>query len=533
MREAELNLETQEIQGIIISGYKHLLYSRYLFIHIDNPPQTKAWLQELVEMKKIITSNWENPDGIIEKPDPAINIAFTHTGLKELGLPQDSLDTFPTEFIKGMAQPDRSRQLGDVGDNDPENWEEPWKRDSKKRIDILLILQASKSNDLDQLSQSYENELKNQNIGTVVTVEAGYLREDGKEHFGFRDSISQPIIQGSPKPQVYNHQTYSQDSVKPGEFILGYPNELSSPHKAHLPPTPTVPATMVGATALPLVPHHDNSTIDIRDLGRNGSYLVFRKLHQDVNAFCEYFQSRFPDREEQKRMEAKVVGRWHSGVPLVLSPEQDPCPNPATDPLIESEAKDGCISNTVADNCPDWNGKLNDFSFMPTDAMGYGCPIGAHIRRANPRDGLGDDPQTSINSVKRHRIMRRGALYDYENTYKNDNGNEPEGDQLKKEGRGLLFICINADIRRQFEFIQQSWIHSASFNDLYGERDPLIGTRDSKTCQMTIPQEPWRQKLKDLTTFVKVRGGDYFFLPSISALRFLSGLPELVQPEQD
>jgi Dyp-type peroxidase family len=223
---------------------------------------------------------------------------------------------------------------------------------------------------------------------------------------------------------------------------------------------------------------------------------VFRKLEQDVARFRSFFAENFPDR--QTEIAAKFVGRWPSGAPLTLSPDRD---DPALSELPKS----------------------NDFAYAETDSQGFRCPIGSHIRRANPRDSFRGTPQESVESVDRHRILRRGASY----------GEElPEG-VLKDDGksRGLLFICVNADIKRQFEFLQQSWINNPKFLGLYNDPDPLIastpaveeldGMKDPP--QMTIQQDPIRLRVHGIPRFVTMRGGGYFFLPSISALYFLAG----------
>lgn len=491
-----MNLETQDIQGVIVSGYGHLPFSSYLFLHIDNCAQAQEWLRQILP---VTNSDWH-----LGKPKAALNIAFTYEGLKKLGLPEKSLDTFPAEFIEGMTEPNRSRRLGDVGANAPEYWEEPWKTGptaGEREVHILLILQAPNREGLHRLYQEQRHLFESNGGARQVAVESGYLPDDNKEHFGFQDSISQPEIEGSPKQQ-------GQACIKAGEFILGYLNE-----DGNFPPTSTVPASPPSTDIqnhkayelygnLKLIEDTSGKATDtnksqLKDLGRNGSYLVFRKLHQDVAGFRQYFRDTFSDPQERELMAAKIVGRWPNGAPLTLAPSQDQADNPN-------------LTN------------LNDFSYMD-DPHGYRCPIGAHIRRTNPRDSLEQDPQQSLKNVNRRRILRRGALYGEplpKGTFEDD-----------EKPRGVLFFCINASIRRQFEFIQQAWIDNPKFNGLYNEKDPLIGCSENSskgkdapelTQQMTIQQESVRQKLTDLPNFVSIKGGAYFFLPSISALYFLA-----------
>jgi Dyp-type peroxidase family len=499
--QQSINLETGDIQGIIISGFKYLPFSRYLFLQIDNPVQARTWLKKICPA--ITTAKIEQTRA---RRDPAINIAFTHVGLKQLGLSNEALNTFPQEFIEGMAAPYRSRQLGDVEKSKPEEWEKPWHREwtktlnpedyqvAEQRIHILLIIQAADHYQLEKCCEVYLKQFDDSKksdlsqAGRIIYKQDGYQYKPSecgqnkpdryfKEHFGFRDSISQPAIEGSGKLLAPG-----QDCIKAGEFILGYPNALSTNTKIHLPPTPIVKTDFNHLKVL---------RGSLRDFGCNGSYLVFRKLRQDVELFHKYFD--LFEKEEKELMKAKLVGRWPSGVPLSLSPDRDPLADANGDAKLIEE----------------WEAKLNDFSYRDKDASGYGCPLGAHIRRVNPRDSLGDEPEESIKTSKLHRIIRRGALYE-----------DTEGRE-----KGLLFICINANIRRQFEFIQQSWVQSSNFNGLYGEIDPLIG-KDPKEArrEMTLQQEPIRQSLQNLPTFVTVRAGGYFFLPSISALHFLAEL---------
>ena len=466
-------LETDDIQGIIISGYLHLFYSCYLFLKCGSLPQTKQWLTQIAG---IITTA-RQPDG---KPERAINIAFSSEGLKALALPAKSIDTFPQEFTEGITNPSRSRRLGDNGSSDPLHWDIGGvTKDGALRdpIHILLILQAPSKNALASLRTQCETDAANYGV-SPVRCEEGYRLRNHEEHFGFRDGVSQPNVEGSPK-----RTADAGIPVEAGEFILGYPNSYGN-----LPPTPTVAASDVNTHLQPLPDAHG-----LLDLGRNGSYLVFRKLHQDVAGFRKFFHNRFPNVDERKLTMAKAVGRWPSGTPLVLSP-----------------GRDSRMSNADIER--------NDFGYK-SDPHGYACPIGAHIRRSNPRDSLEETDHLSVEEVNRHRILRRAASY----------GDPLPDGETKDDGqqRGLLFFCINADLKRQFEFLQQTWINNPKFGGLYNDPDPLVGDniepgdRD-RTCNMTVPRQPVRTRVKQLPRFVTVKGGCYFFLPGIAALRFLA-----------
>ncbi len=188
---------------------------------------------------------------------------------------------------------------------------------------------------------------------------------------------------------------------------------------------------------------------------------------------------------------AKIVGRWKSGAPLAKYPHDDP-------------HKDTAVISTE-----------NDFDYDAQDKRGFGCPIGAHIRRANPRDSLGPDTETALESAKRHRLVRRGRSYGHhiENRFEDDG-----------EKRGLNFICLNGDIERQFEFVQQTWINNQTFAGLCDEVDPLVGKKDESNNSFTVQNDPVRRRIHNLQDFVKIKGGAYFFMPGIEALRYLARL---------
>jgi len=233
------------------------------------------------------------------------------------------------------------------------------------------------------------------------------------------------------------------------------------------------------------------------DLGRNGSYLVLRQLEQDVVGFWRFLGDAThgaggaAGSGARLALAAKMVGRWPSGAPLVLAPDAD-------DPSL---------------------GGANDFGYFAEDRRGTRCPIGAHIRRANPRDSLDPRPgsQASIDVGKRHRILRRGREY----------GPPISNEQLEAgdDGgleRGLYFLCLNANLARQFEFIQHTWVNNAKFSGLYDDPDPLVGARNGGRDTFTVQAEPVRSRVRGLPQFVTVKGGAYFFLPGIRAIRYLT-----------
>ncbi len=498
--------ETGDVQGLIITGYGHLNHSCNFFLHIDDPAAAKQWLAGIIP--QVTTAKWDTgTNGEVKKPDWALNVAITYYGLQALGQSPQLLESFPQEFQQGIAEPERSRRIGDVGGSAPARWEigRP-KLDANNQpvldekgmvvpdenaIHLLLMLQTRTRDELHSLRDAQRGLLSSNGLREVVEPQESYMRPDYKEHFGFHDSIAQPEIEGSPKPSPP-----SQTCIQAGEFVLGYRNSYNN-----FPSTPLVPDNL--DTHNNLKPQEPETVAQgearQKDFGRNGSYVVFRKLYQDVAAFRRYFRDNGKDAEDSELLKAKCMGRWPSGTPLVLSPDFD----------------DRTLGKEFA----------NDFLYMETDPNGYKCPIGSHIRRANPRDSRQVDPKESIISVNRHRIIRRGMPYGPE---------LPEG-VYEDDGvdRGLLFFLINADIARQFEFIQNAWLDDPKFNSFYHDKDPIVGSNydplskeDLGPWDMTIQREPVRRTLKNLPRFVWVKGGAYFFLPSISALSFLAGVPK-------
>ncbi|NEO97228.1 MAG: Dyp-type peroxidase [Symploca sp. SIO2E9] len=477
------HLELDDIQGIIARGYSNLEAAAYVLLHIKDAPLARQWLGNLAN--RVQTSQ--------ERPyDHCLNIALTYKGLSALGLHQTTLSTFPTEFQEGMTETNRSRILGDHSENDPKSWLWGGTDPQQTKVHILLLIYATDDRQLDEFYRTLSDQFSQGGVELILKLDTFALKdEEGefREHFGFRDGISQPIIAG------LNRVGSPENTIKAGEFILGYPNEYNllteSPRvKPELDPQNILPTGEFGS----------------HDLGYNGSYLVFRQLSQKVEEFWRFLEevTQNPDSssnpELRLKLAAKMVGRWPSGTSLVQSPDQDD-PN-----LIDK----------------------NDFAYHHLDAQGFRCPIGAHIRRSNPRDSLGPAPgtQRSIAINKTHRLLRRGRTYGEPISPWFD----PEAilNNLNQEKRGIHFICINANISRQFEFVQHTWVNNPKFNGLYEETDPLVGDRHpgklEETNTFTIQGTPIRKKIKGLSQFVVLRGGAYFFLPSIKAISYLASI---------
>ncbi len=444
------------IQSLILYAYKDLHHATYLMLHIEHPDLFKQWLSDNVD-------NFTTSD--CQAESTAINIAFTAPGLNKLNLSQHTYQQFSREFKEGIATTKRSQVLGDEASNSPEKWN--WGGPSTPVIDVLLLCYADSDSALKaQISH----------ITTEIEAYTTQLQElsthslfERKEHFGFKDGLSQPKIAG------IHTNAKENNTLAPGELLLGQESGYGT------------------TTPFP----HDNE--NFKHFGKDGSYLVFRQLEQDVKGFWHYLDKQNTEEDNKVYLAAKMVGRWPNGAPISLFPTQEPDHlNPAI---------------------------ANDFNYSD-DPQGNLCPMASHIRRTNPRaTDLGlSNVKDNIASVNHHRIIRRGRPY-----------GKPLHKHLSptammkaddSEPRGLHFLCFNADLSRQFEFIQQTWVNNEKFNGLYNDLDPLLGTRpkehDISGGDFTISQKPMRHKLKNIPQFVTTKGGAYFFMPSISALKQLA-----------
>lgn len=468
-----MTLQLDDIQGVILHGYGALDNAAFLPLVIDDVALVKPWLARLPLRDSTVRP---------EVTDTCTNIAFTPSGLAKLGLAPDHLDMLAGEFREGMAGTEhRRRILGDHGDSSPSKWR--W----GSGIDALLMLYGRDAG----VVRALESRLDLRGGGLRVVDRLDSLTLPGrKEHFGFRDGISQPLIEG------YDVGGPPGNTVAAGEFVLGYPNAYGQYTDRPLADPAADPHSLLDPAA-------DNPTL--RDFGKDGSYLVFRQLKQDVAGFWSHLAEKSGVDEVPTcvGLAAKMVGRWPSGAPLVKAPTAD---NPV-----------------LADD--------NDFMyFRSADPDGLKCPIGSHLRRSNPRDALDPFPGSdrSIDVGKRHRIIRRGRAYGPPLA--------PSMEPARMIGaaddgmdRGLHFICFNTHLGRQFEFIQHTWVNSTKFDGGYAEDDPITGARGNGNGKaggtFTVQQEPIRKRVTGLPRFVHTVGGAYFFMPGIAATRYLAALP--------
>ena len=398
-------LEVDDIQHFLISR-PPTLAARCEFLTFRRHSSGREWLKELIE--KVGTAK------AIESQNPGtrwITIGFTWNGLRALGVNEAALATFPEEFRQGMAA--RAEILGATGTNRPDNWAGGL---ASQDLHAIVILFASNIAERERCRQEHREYLLQQPDGVKVLssldLEAAPPFTYAHEHFGYRGSLSQPCIEGMGEEATAE----SGPPIKLGEFFLGYPDEEGVPVGL---PEPEV-------------------------LSRNGSYVAYLRLEQHVGAFRDFLRQHGETSEQQEWVAAKLMGRWRSGAPLVVSP-----------------------------------GK-NDPEFG---------------------DGL-----------RRRKIIRRGGIY-----------GPPLPEDKSDDGieRGIAAFVGCASLVRQFEFAMNVWANDPNFHELASELDPIFGTRDG-TFDMTIPERPIREEVIGLRAFTTIRGGAYFFLPSIRALRYLS-----------
>ncbi|HEY6423690.1 MAG TPA: Dyp-type peroxidase [Pseudonocardiaceae bacterium] len=439
---ASVSLEIDDIQSAALHPRPTPYVGRFLVLRVDDPRAGRALLRRVLPAI----------DGGLPSADPDqdawVAVAFSYQGLRALGVAQESLDSFPLAFRQGMAA--RADLLGDVGDSDPAHWEPPF---GSGDVHLVLSALAPEQARLETALGRARAALQQTPGVEVIFRQEVHQLPTGRTSFGFRDGISHPNIEGLGIPGSNPHEA----PLKAGEFILGYPDETGN-----LAPMPQ-----------PEV------------LGRNGTYLAVRKGHTKVAAWRQFLRANSSTPAQEALLAAKMVGRWPSGAPLTLSPQQD-------DPALGADRH-----------------RNNDFLYREHDDRGFNCPAGAHIRRVNPRDA------DIIGTTRLHRIIRRGTSY---------GPPLPEG-VLDDDGadRGLLGVFIGAHLERQFEFIKSEWVNDGNFIGYPGQKDPVAGHHEG-TSSITIPGKPLRRRIQNLPSFVITRGGEYCFLPGLRALHWLANL---------
>ncbi|HEY5980738.1 MAG TPA: hypothetical protein VIT41_14010 [Microlunatus sp.] len=447
-------VELDDLQALLRSALRTLPDARYALYHLPEGSDGRRFLAGLVDE---VTSAADRDVSV------ATQVALTATGLAALGVSPMITDGFSDEFLAGITGAGRSRFLGDT----PEAWR--WGRDDQASVDLLVITYAA-SADLLAVATGGLDERASA-VGVVLFDALETHGSSDVEPFGFRDGISQPYV-----PELAS--SADDTSARPvalGEFVLGYPNAYGL-----LTQRPVLPAQLDPQRLLPALPAGADRGYPEggADLGRNGTYLVLRTLAQDVAAFDAYVGATARELGlDPELLAAKMVGRWRGGASLVQSPDVDR-------PELST---------------------ANDFGYHHDDVRGLRCPLGAHVRRANPRDSLDPRPGSDASQAvtDRHRLLRRGRVFDHDGQ------------------RGLQFVALNANLGRQFEFVQHSWLNDPKFAGLGTDLDPLVAPR-APGGVFTIPGQPFRTRAGGLPEFVTTRGGAYFFLPGQRALRYLA-----------
>ena len=535
-------LDLADIQGNILQPYG-LPKARYIFLNIEDSPKGRDAGRTFVQaIRPRITSSlpWKSrksypqgPSGreLPPKPQVTFNIAFTFAGLVALGLPTRTLMSMPAEFIDGMAA--RASILGDdflCGPDSLDAWDPIWRDTQPTRVHVMLSLNAQMKpdgtavEDLDhetawvvqecaksqgrvKILTGHQPDLNLPYQDTSVLFERdsnGALQATRKEHFRLSDGFSDPAFDGQYPPETEKAAVIGGGKILPdqswaplatGEFLLGYPDE----------------AQEVPVVSTPI------------EFTRNGTFLVYRKLHQNVGSFDRYLRDQaaaymqvagIPDiGQAHETLQAKLVGRWSDGTPLMAAPTYNEW-KAFQQRAVEAQASKDAAKIAAIEAA------FIDFKYR-TDPDGAKCPLTAHIRRANTRDALdptGDskDSQRWNGSVinNRRRILRRGLPY----------GQSDLLSPSDKGDHGIIFLAFCASLFRQFEFVQQQWIQYGLDFNAGNDTCPVVGNHGPE-AKFVIPgdtQVGTRPFLcAGLPQFVEVRGGDYFFVPSLTGLRMI------------
>ncbi|MGZ4784770.1 MAG: Dyp-type peroxidase [Acidimicrobiales bacterium] len=469
-------IDLADLQGNILRGYRKP-FVRHLVLRVADAASARSWLRDATCGDPSRAPQVTNAEPWDEKPAWCLNVGITFDGLTALELPPALLQTFPQEFREGMIA--RAVRLGDIGDSAPENWLPSFRY--PHAVHLLVTIHADDAQTREAIAAQVSGYAAGRAFA-VLSTHDGQAFDHGKVHFGYRDNIAQPNVEGFHDPA----DRIDQQPVTPlGSLLLGHPTPFENVRWQV--PEPAV-------------------------LGANGTFNAFRILEQRVDEF-EGFLTRsaqtlldhaeadalLPPGEEEKWgggttrhaamrevVAAKILGRWRNGVPVEVSPTSA-FPDP---PLAD--------------------GQLNDFDYDEDDE-GMRCPMGSHIRRCNPRHAR--IVQRSTNHARR--IVRRGIPYGPEHDPANPDGIE----------RGLLGVFICASLAVQFESIQYDWLNVGLQDPrITGTNDAVVGANDPLFSCFKLPVGSGTVELRDFPRFVRTRGGAYCFVPTLSGLRHLGSL---------
>jgi Dyp-type peroxidase family len=446
LRRGLVTVELDDIQATVLRDRPEPYRGTHVMLHVDDARAGRELLRRLIPHVDSAAEWWR-------AGEPWIAVAITYSGLVALGVPEDSLQSFPEAFRVGMAA--RADKLLDEGENDPKHWEPHF---ASGLIHIGVSVFSDSEETWRRMMESARAHYEGRPGLTVLTTQDFGAQPGDLNPLGYKDSIGQPAIEGSGVEPLPGQGP----AIKAGEFILGYPGEAGVPLQA---PQPEV-------------------------LGRNGTYVGLRKYQSRVATFNRFLRTHARTEDERELLAAKLVGRWRSGAPLTLAPDHD-------NPALGADPR-----------------RNDDFTYAD-DPHGRQVPLGSHMRRMNPRDTR----MAVLADVNIHRIIRRsttyGAPYD-------PNAISQQDDETP---RGLYFMFISAKAMATIEFLQKEWINDGNFMSLGEERDPNVGLQDDGAT-FTIPEEPVRRRIHGIETFNVLRGGEYFFMPSLSALRWIGNLGE-------
>lgn len=525
--EIHTAIDLHDVQGNIIKGYGRygFPFARYVLYRVNAERAGRDFVGRLIPL--ITTSapwtRYGDVKGGTKKPRVTTNIAFTYDGLKQLAVPARSLSSFPHEFSMGMRA--RTALLGDDGPSAPEHWDPIWSSVDAAQVAHVLItingltkaeveerynriteaLLAATADDADGVVQLIGH--RNAEGAAGAYQDAAALPDEmgqptPKEHFGFTDGISDPYFKESGSFPTYVAGGGKRLRKKPassvkgwaplatGEFLLGHVDEADEYPAA---PIPTALAT-------------------------NGTFLVYRKLHQNVASFDRYVSEQGAALgDDPELLAAKLVGRWKNGAPLTTFPTKAAADAFVAEMEQANQARgstDRATAKAATERYYALKQQLMAFDYS-ADLPGGRCPLGAHIRRANPRGalefGVADAFDTPGALSNRRRIARRGLPYGSVFDRSRDDGDH-----------GIIFMAIGASISRQYEFVQQQWMNYSNDFKLANDRDPIIGNQPPEGGRMVLPADPRGTEPPRFCTaiprFVETRGGDYFFVPSLTAL---------------
>jgi Dyp-type peroxidase family len=530
-------LAVDQIQGNIFPGFNKD-FQTLLFLRISDSAAFAGWLGAFVpriatlglvlgfnRIFKAVRTRQKAETGTVRAT--WINIAFSFAGLKKLETPGLRLDDFVDDaFKQGLLKRSQDGLLGDPvgrgGLGDPDNWVVGG---PGKEPDVVLVLAGDERDELDREVARVVQTLFPRTDADGGTITSGIeilFRQDGAtllgplrghEHFGFRDGVSQPGIRGqlpdgsfltvNQNPRDINQGKPGQDLLWPGEFVFGYPGQDADKDVEDPGPDPL-----------------SNPDRKAPEFARNGSFLVFRRLRQEVGMFHRFLQSLAAQFQVSPDLVgARMVGRWASGAPAVVTPQADD-PDLAADDCRNNNFEYGEPGDAPTGRKP-LPGDCQNVAEPPNDPDGTKVPFAGHIRKSYPRNDTSPDvPPLNEKSTQTHRLLRRGIPFGAQSA---SSGFRPIDDGVE---RGLLFLAYQTSIVDQFEFVTQNWVNNPNFKQRGAGFDPIIGQNDQdpnrvRTFQLNIAGET--QPVTADQDWVIPTGGGYFFAPSIKGLQDLAG----------